>query len=926
MLLCGILWSTVALGQENKNLERGVKYFDLNMFEESLPYLEKEKDNKDRDVSYLAMQYLAKAYSSLGRFEDAEKIYMRLSKWKKKDPSVVLSYALALKASSKYDEAIEQFKAYVELKPDDPMGELYIQSCYLAQQWLDESLGTSVRSFTEFNSTAPDFSPAWIGTGFVFSSQREGSKKQLITFNASAEDATLDLYLVDIEHADQFGLQAYPLLNGINTPLHEGPCTFDSSLTEIYFTRTIKGEKAKKIKRSKEEAHTAVIPKKTAASKKKSSYSSKKKKKKTKEPLLSNNVVVSTLNLFYAKRDSIGGKWSKASENFEFNSKKYSVGHPSLSADGKLLFFMSDMPGGYGSTDIWYVVRQADGSWGKPINAGPQVNTFGNELFPYIHPNGTLYFSSNVHPGMGKLDIFSATPKDSIYINVTNMKPPINSLADDFGITFDNSGKNGLFSSDRFNGMGFDDIYAFTSSPALEITLDGPIWMIPEYAFFDGVEYTLKNDDTKSDVEMIKEKGTLRFILEPENNYTLTARKEGFPINKVGISYQAETEDAFLKATIKPTTQPVYFKGVVREPEDSVSLYHPEAQHPMIGITVEHHEDNVLSASAISNKKGAYRFDAELNPGIEHLILVSKKPPIEINEILVITGIITGEDKPLDKALVLLTYEGEIEMQLKTDNKGFFLFEVEAGKSYTIIAQANGFENNSKIVSTVDKNDGEILQANIELSPKPKVELSGIVTDGADVIDNAAITIYDGGNVVEKQKTNEEGEFTAQVQHDKDYNLTATKKGYFQAETIVTAEQIRNKETFYLPVKLEPIVAEKTIVIDHIYYDYNKADIRYESLPALAKLIEFLRVNNNVKIELSSHTDSRGGNDYNQILSEARANSVKMYLYLEGIDPNRIITKGYGETKLLNECADGVECSEEQHQLNRRTEFKIITL
>ena len=115
------------------------------------------------------------------------------------------------------------------------------------------------------------------------------------------------------------------------------------------------------------------------------------------------------------------------------------------------------------------------------------------------------------------------------------------------------------------------------------------------------------------------------------------------------------------------------------------------------------------------------------------------------------------------------------------------------------------------------------------------------------------------------------------------------------------------------------------VKVENIYYDFNATVFNVSALPELAKLIDFMNLNPTVKIELGSHTDSRGKNEYNEKLSQQRANKVVLFLHLEGIDKNRIVAKGYGENLLLNGCADGIDCDEEKHKANRRTEFKILS-
>ncbi|MEL6926595.1 MAG: carboxypeptidase-like regulatory domain-containing protein, partial [Bacteroidota bacterium] len=157
--------------------------------------------------------------------------------------------------------------------------------------------------------------------------------------------------------------------------------------------------------------------------------------------------------------DVVGDKWENM-EGLPFNSDEYSVAHPTLSQDGNRLFFSSDMPGGFGGMDL-YMSEQENGSWGPPINLGPQVNTEGNELFPYYYSE-KLYFSSDGLIGLGGLDIYYMEDKgNNEWGAIENVGFPLNTISDDFGIIFNEEGTCGFLSSDRTGGAGRDDIYSF---------------------------------------------------------------------------------------------------------------------------------------------------------------------------------------------------------------------------------------------------------------------------------------------------------------------------------------------------------------------------------------------------------------------------------------------------------------------------------
>lgn len=203
------------------------------------------------------------------------------------------------------------------------------------------------------------------------------------------------------------------------------------------------------------------------------------------------------------------------------------IQHPAISDDELTLMFVSDMGGGEGGKDIWKVSRtERSGDWGAPENLGPEINTAGNELFPYLHSDGTLYFSSDRHIGMGGLDIFSAKQQEDGHWTIENMRYPINSSADDFGIVFENDVERGYFSSSR-KGKGNDDIFAF-HLPPLRFNIKGVVvdrrteHVIPQAIVkLIGSDGTTIEDETADD-------GTFRFMLKPNTDYIFLASRPGY--------------------------------------------------------------------------------------------------------------------------------------------------------------------------------------------------------------------------------------------------------------------------------------------------------------------------------------------------------------------------------------------------------------
>ncbi|MBI4947917.1 MAG: OmpA family protein [Bacteroidetes bacterium] len=797
-----------------KYLAKGNKYFDRNMFKEAIANYQLELDKGKGKNKDTALQQIADCYRLTGQFELAEDAYKKISK-KKKNAKNILNYALSLKGSSKYAEASEQFKEYIKLNPGDPMGKVYMHSCDSAQKWLDENMAEAryeVKNIEQVNTPGSEFSPAFYKDGIAFCSSRKDSKKALMSFNGGDEVIRLDLYYEPLNYPPA-NLPLPENMKDLNSPLHEGPAAFTRDGNEVYFTRTIRGKREKNKK-----------------------------------------AIISTLQILYSQKDSTG-KWSKPKSAFEFNSSQYSVAHPSLTKNGKYLYFMSDMPGGQGGTDIYYVEKNKDGSWGKPVNLGPEVNTFGHEMYPFIATDNTLYFSSDVHPGMGKLDIFSARYDfdEDKWKHVTNMQPPINSIGDDFSFILSDENDMGFFSSDRFNGKGAEDIYGFIEMRPMTLSINGSFFEFKDNSLLDGITYKIINNETNEENVLISQNGKYSFQITEGKTFTLSSRKEGFSYNKVELSLTRNTDKEYIQAYILPKQRGISVNGILLESTDKDSTAEKK-QIPITNISVSLLDYS--NAASVSNSKtnnnGFYSFNAKLFPGKKYLITAKKQ---------------AVATKQQSKTATLPKKETLKQMKVDTLNK---------------------------------------------------VQVIGTVRGRKGIVPNAKISISDTLGMIKKITSNANGQYNLNVIASQKYHFSVSEKGFLPKEIEVFSDQ-RNKQIIK-DIDLSEIVIDTIIKLDDVYYDYNSAVIQTSSLPSLNKLITFMEANSGVVIELSSHTDSRGDDEYNLKLSQARAQMVKDYLVLFDINASRIFAKGYGETKPVVKNAQ----AEAEHQKNRRTEFKIL--
>lgn len=343
-------------------------------------------------------------YRALHESKEAELWFKKAIKVKYPDPLAVLYYADALKMNGSFEEAAIEYQNYGKLVPGDKRAEIGVKSCQLAAKWISKPTRYAVENMAFINSKDQDFSPVFAKKDYktiYFTSNRAGSTGNQIHARTGA--GFFDLWETSVDRKGKWS-EPKPLEPPINTPDDEGASSLNLKGNTLYFTRC------------------QVVKKQILGCK-----------------------------IFYSERK--GTNWDVPQMiNIKGAVDSTSIGHPSISEDETTLYFSANLPGGYGGRDIWMIKRDKKSvPWNpEPINLGPEINTPGNEVFPYIRNNGKLYFSSDYHVGMGGFDIFEAVldQKTGKY-KVTNMKYPINSNADDFGIIFEGEAERGYFSSNR---------------------------------------------------------------------------------------------------------------------------------------------------------------------------------------------------------------------------------------------------------------------------------------------------------------------------------------------------------------------------------------------------------------------------------------------------------------------------------------------
>jgi len=860
------------------------------MFKDAIPYYEEaSKEGKPKDKE-AALNQLANCYRIIGEFELAEKTFTKILKNKKTPPESYLNYGLALKASAKYSEAIAAFDKYKSKNPaDSANANRMIKSCVMAQSWLDETVKYDVKLVDKISAESPDFAAVYYKNGIVFSSTREDSKKPLINFSGTNTDAALDYYFTDISVPVDSIKSPVPFGN-INTIYHEGPATFTKDFSRIYTTKTVASGKSMAAKRLK------------------------------------------TLQIYTSEKDS-AGNWKEAVSAFPFNSSSYSIGHPSISPDGKRIYFMSDMPGGLGGTDIYYSDLSTNGEWGKPVNIGTPVNTKGNELFPFISDENTLYFSSNMHPGMGKLDIFSSNLTDGSWSEPENLRTPINSIGDDFAFVKQNGFKRGFLSSDRFNGKGADDVYSFIETGPIQLKFQGTNVAVLDQTLYDGIIYKLVNDSTKEERLLTSINGFYEVVLDTNVSYTLTARKDGFKHARIGLIRHITENNHHLNMEIKPLDKPVKVGGRLIS-LDSTQMKALDFIRSSTVYLLKN--ENEMMRQAIGDSSD-YFFDVELTKGknyrlVDDAVTSIKENIAQKNDTVIqdsnsvfysIRGNVICEGKPVDNAQISFVVNNIEEKNTSTTSIGEFEFsQIKSTSKFQLIASKFGYDS---VVTGIDFSLNPYDSSKvftILMYEKNRIHVSGVVKSKDSVVAQAQLDVYSNIEETKTHFTNDEGKFNFSVNPDGEYNMTVNKKGFLPAKTDLPINDLNDSMELKLDIQLDSLKMNQVMTIN-IYYEFDKSDIKRESELELDKFVEFMKINPSVSIEISAHTDERGSDSYNLNLSKERAKKVMNYLVTEGrIKKDRIISNGYGENRPIVKNAQ----NDEEHQKNRRTEVKIIGL
>ena len=467
---------------------------------------------KKRDLRGYIAYRMAECNRLINNTAKATSAYMNAIRYDYPDSTVYLRMGQMLQKTGRYPEANKNYDIYMENDPSNLLAINGIQGCELAPGWKKNPTRYEVRRMDKFNSRRGEFSPMLAGDKYdqlYFASSRSKDKDAKVSAITGQNNNNLFLVKQDEKGA---WLAPVELEDEVNTEYDEGTPSFSPDGNTMYYTYCAQDPEGPR-----------------------------------------------TAEIYISTRSS--AKWGKGTRATIVKDSVTALGHPSISPDGKYLYFVSDAVGGFGGKDI-FRARVAGNDFGPMENLGEEINTPGDEMFPYVRDSVTLYFASNGHPGMGGLDLFKATQDSTGKWKVENLGAPINSMADDFGITFAGKEERGFFCSNRNDARGYDHIYSF-ERPTITIFIEGIVNDVDEYPIEDATVRIVGKDGLNVKVP-VKKDGTYRVELERDIRYVMMASARGY----LNQNYELHTgpeeknETYIVDFFLSPISKPVVIDNI----------------------------------------------------------------------------------------------------------------------------------------------------------------------------------------------------------------------------------------------------------------------------------------------------------------------------------------------------------------------------
>lgn len=865
---------------------------------------------------------LADCYYQLGLTELAEYYYSTLIHSPNVRAYDVYNYAQALKENGRYSESAVWMSKFYKLDKSDIRGREFMNN----QDYLDylksQENTFELMRLDSLNSIYTDFGGYYLDSTLYIISNRN-VRSAIQNYHALNNELFLDIYKLPLGQE----LSSATLTRErkeINSNYHEGPLCFSRDSKIVYFTRNnrVKGEDG-----------------------------------------------IKNLKIYVA--DIVDGSWMNQRE-LSINSPDYSVGHPTLSADGTILYFVSDMPGGYGGADLYKVAVDKGEVIGTPQNLGDKINTDGQEVFPWIATNNILYYSSDGHLGLGGLDVFAVVPSSGHIENV-NLGSPINSLHDDFAFIMHSGNSYGHVSSNREGGKGGDDIYAFSLKNKvlpLSLNLSGLVLDELTEQILPNATVQLMNSKGEVLAEAVSDNdGNYSFSVLKGEEYQLKVIRESYPESKfvLNTNYSQDLDqdqcvkrDLLLNQMLNEKTEAFYLVGVIADEEtgkgvrnalvkiydlagfevgevltDENGNYQVQVQDFGNYIVTGSQESYYANSNEINLTNEEGQFDLELEPK-----RIGSEDVVDLYGLVL--DDVTRETVP--NAIIDFKW-GTYNVQIIADEEGMFSCSVpQEGLLYSATSQ-QGFK------TSYDTLDLGVREALLDENGKYTLNLK------PDLNSNSLIFVVERGLThapLEGVKVSLENHLGMDLELVSDYSglvkvalsrlvvdsalnlvLHLEKEGYISQDIPIQANGLSGEDVYGNTLIGEPIELYKEfengiIVLDDIYFDWDKANIRQDASLELDSLVQLMNKYPEMEIYFTSHTDCRGSKAYNLRLSQKRAASTKAYIQARITNPERINGEGKGEEMLVNDCgcegSQTSDCTEEQHAENRRTEFEIIKM
>lgn len=500
----------------DKNLKKGEKFLSLGEYYDAADQFKqaytktppKERENRGK----LALK-MARCYSKINATPKAVNAYRNAIRYNQASLDDRLAYARLLLKNGEYKQAEKEFRILVDSMPDNILAQNGLKSAQMAPSWKKAGSRYQVKKMDVFTSRRADYSPMLLGDEYeqiYFTSTRndaQGDELSGITGTKAGD--------IFYSEKDDKGKWSRPeaIATGLNTDYDEGACCFTPDGKEMYLTQCVTDPASPRFAQ----------------------------------------IVTSS------RSDAAWGKVQK----LEITQDTLSTyAHPAISPDGEWLYFVSDMPGGMGGYDIWRV-RITPSGLGGVENLGAPINTPGDEMFPTFRPNGDLYFSSNGHIGMGGLDIYIARIDEKTQqYKIEHPGYPLNSEADDFGMTFEGPHNRGFFSSNRKDGRGYDHIYSF-NNPEIVTTMKGWVYEKDGYELPAAQVMVVGNDGTYRKLP-VKSDGSFTLPIHPEVDYLVMASCKGFLNHKeeLRIDSAKESKEYVLQFPLASISAPVLIDNI----------------------------------------------------------------------------------------------------------------------------------------------------------------------------------------------------------------------------------------------------------------------------------------------------------------------------------------------------------------------------